>query len=248
MDTKVHLLGDGILDNYQYLEDQSGDLEGELVKAGFKVNNIASDNVGISDIINGVKPSNSKRKTDKDGKMYPLDQVINDIGPPTISSFGSKVQDNVVVVSMGGIDLEHALTKSHLKAAINALTGKLVSSVITVEYKKKYNDILKKLKSSCNKVILVNNYVPYIGEGSEYAKYKSYTTKIMNEWNQFISEVAKVNDVALLDLYSSFDYNDVSHYGKKYNYPSNKAVKAMSDTIQLVSKKYEGYKEYVFKI
>lgn len=245
----VHLLGDGILDNFTYLDIKSLDLEGRLIDLGYTVNNVASDNVKVADVIKGIKPVNTDRKypykVDKSGKINPLSDVIESIGEPKINSYGSQSKDHkdhIVVVSMGGNDLNSNL----LSGFISLLVGPdhLVGKILNKSFKENYGDVLDKLKSATNKVILCNNYLPYMGKTSKFAQFSNLATGVMKQWNEYIRRMAEKNDIALLDLHAIFDSTDESHYTKEHKYPSNKMVTKMTTCIDHISKNYTGYKVY----
>lgn len=250
--SSIYLLGDAILDNYHWLDDQNKDLKKEITSLGFTVNNYAVDDTKVTDIINGIKPKDLYVKTrnysypvDEDGKMYPMRLLSRSINPTTTfaSIYGNmntstSTRDNMAVISMGGNDLRANL----LRIVLGADT--YMNSVLTKEFIASYEKIITDTQKICDKIVLISIYLPYLGPGSSYALYSSFAKPIMHKWHKFLYGIAEKHNIPVIDLGKTFNPQDRSHYGKVETYPSNKSNKCIADCISHIYNNYDGYHIY----
>ena len=253
----ICLLGDAILDDYYTLSDKERDLKKELTDLRFDVYNCATDDVKVVDVINGIVPNENYMKsrsysypTEKDGKMYPLKSVTSFIGInksfasvydgiKSFSSFGvSTKPDTMVVISMGGNDI-------HSKFG-NVILGPeyLINNVITPEFISNYKTIIEMIKTSCNKLVLVSIYLPYLGIGSAYGLYAPVAKPVIDKWNKFIHSLAQEYNIPVLDLSKTLNVGNRSHYGNDNTRTSNISNKCIANCISYIYKNYNGYETY----
>jgi lysophospholipase L1-like esterase len=253
MATTIYLIGDGILDNFTWLDDSRKDLRAELIAHNYTVHNFAADNMKVRDIINGVVPDQdkkNKRSYDyqlENGKMYPMKLLtagIN-INRSFASAFGSALSitnkskpDNMVVLSMGGNDLNDKTWR--LAVSLEYCLG----AVLTQDFVNDFDRVIDLTKSSCEKILLVSIYLPYLGPGSSYAKWSNYATPMVKRWNDFIHSVAKRSNIPVLDLNRTLNFMDRTHYGRNETHLSNRSNKMLADAIHHIYKHYKGYRAY----
>lgn len=253
----IHLLGDAILDNYYRLSDQNRDLKKELTDLGFTVNNCAIDDVKVADIINGIVPQEIYTKSRKypypiqrDGKMYPLKSVLDNIGvnksftsvysnvqPQTIGK-SITPQDDMVVISMGGGDI-YSKVKSLL------LGGEyFINSVTTTKFVGDFKKVIEAVQKGCSKIVLVSIYLPYLGTGSSYGIYTPFSNTVLHKWHKFINGIAKEYNIPVLDLSRTLDIGNRTHYGNDDTRVSNVSNKCIADCLSYIYSNYDGYKIY----
>lgn len=252
----IHLLGDAILDNYHQLSSPDRDLRKELTDLGFRVNNCAVDDVKVADIINGIVPRALYTKSrsypyplEKDGKMYPLNSVLSTIGvnksfapvysgisAPSVQKAPSK--DNMVVISMGGNDIHAHVGKIIFGANV------FLNSVLTPEFARDFSKVIETVRSSCDKIVLVSIYLPYLGVASSYGVYTPFAKPIMAKWNKFIYENAKKYNIPVLDLNRTLNVGNRSHYGKDDTRVSNISNKCIAKCLAHIYANYDGFHVY----
>jgi hypothetical protein len=250
----VHLLGDSILDNYYWLSDKNRDLKVEISSLGYIVHNYAVDDTKVYDVINGVTPQQlyiTSRpypyQTEKDNKMYPLKLLAQNVGiNRAFSSTYGRIHpigvgmpsDHIVVISMGGIDLGIKILNIILG------TNYYISSVLTDEFIANYTRVIETIRTSCEKIILVSTYLPYLGKGSTYGSYSGYAKPVMEKWHDFLYQIANKHNIPVLDLSRTLNPDDRSHYGSLETRTSNKSSKCIAECIAYINKNYNGHHIY----
>lgn len=255
----IYLIGDAILDNFYWLSNRERDLKKELTDLNFTVNNYAIDDMKVADLLNGIVPKEQYIKTrsysypvNKDGKMYPLQALASDVGiskafTPVYGGFGigsinkDLRSDNMVVISMGGNDVY-----SNFR---NILWGPeyFISAVITQEFTSNYKKVIETAYKSCNKIVLISIYLPYLGVGSSYGLYSPLAKPIMDKWHKFINQVAEGYNIPVLDLSRTLDIGNRCHYGIDDTRASNIATKCIADCLAYIYHHYDGYHIYYAK-
>ena len=252
--SSVHLVGDAILDNFYWLPEKDKDLRKEISVLGYEVYNYAVDNIKVSDIINGIVPDESYVKarsypysTEKDGKMYPL-RLISKNGKVNRSftnvyagfnSIGSqKERDDMIVISMGGNDIF-----SKFKSIIFGVDY-FINSVLTDDFIANYEKIIETAKGTCNKIVLVSIYLPYLGVGSSYGIYSALAKPVMDKWHTFIYRIARKHKIPVLDLSRTFNIGERLHYGTDDTRASNIANSCIAKCIAYIHKNYDGHHVY----
>lgn len=246
----IYLIGDGILDNFKYLDDKNLDLCKEISNLGYEVHNYAKEEMKVIDVLNGYKLENSQSKLrsyqyqidSKDSKLYPLKLIQNN--KKTTSTFNSVYtndnnNDNIAVISIGGNDVNERF--------FNIVMGVdyFMNAILTPEFQANYEKIIESVNINCKKKILISMYLPFLGEGSSYGKYASYSVCIMDKWNNFIYSLAKKYDIPVLDLNKTLNNKNRSHYSKINDTRlSNVSSKCIAKCIKYIHKHYEGYSIY----
>jgi hypothetical protein len=234
----IYLIGDGILDNFKYLDDKNLDLCKEISNLGYDVHNYAKEEMKVIDVINGyklddkqIKLRNYKYPIDtKDSKLYPLRLIQNN---------KKLIDDNFAVISLGGNDVGERF--------FNIVLGVdyFMNAVITPEFQTNYEKIIESVKINCKKNLLVSMYLPYLGEGSSYGKYTNFSIPIMKKWNDFIYSLGKKYNIPVLDLNKTLDNKNRSHYSNIDDTRlSNISSKCMAKCIKYIYKHYDGYYVY----
>ncbi len=238
----IYLVGDGILDNYEYLNNKSKDLTYELTKLKYNVTNLAIDSAKVRDIRNGFSPKlkyiTKNHQIEKDGSYHQLNKLIAKISDGHFMSVHNRVHNNMVVLSMGGNDIYSKIG--------NIIFGGdfFIGSILTDNFKKNYERILSKILNICNKIVLVSIYLPYLGKDSSYYKYSSQSETVITKWNSFVYEMAKKFNIVVLDLNKTLDTKNRSHYGTDIQRMSNISNKCMADCISYIYEYYENGKIY----
>lgn len=236
MDTKgkIYLVGDGILDNFFWLEDRENDLSDELCKKGFDVTNLASDKMKLANFRDGIIPEADKIAS----RSYPYQLDNNKLFPLTIIGKELPDNNNMAVLSIGGNNLNDKIIKLLLGVDY------YINSVLTKEFEEQFEQVILSLKTVCPKIVLISVYLPYLGEGSIYNVYLKYSKLVIDKWNQFLQKLAKKYNIPILDLYDTVDPYNRTHYGKVNIYPSNISSKCIADTIDFIFDNYAGFKIY----
>lgn len=250
----IYFIGDGILDNFYYLENKDQDLRKEIISLGFEVNNYAVDNIKLADIINGIIPVEkfkSSRKYQyhitKDGKLYPLQELIKATSPTkvfasvynNINTLNKRLTtDNMTVISIGGCDVNERL--------FNVVLGidYFINAIITPEFIENYEKIIETIKVNCKKIIIVSMYLPYLGDNSTYYKYASVAISIMDKWHEFLYKFAQKHNIPVLDLSRTLNSKDRSHYGTDDTRTSNISSKCIAKCITHIYNNYSGHRIY----
>lgn len=237
----IYLIGDGILDNFKYLEDKELDLRKEISNFGYEVHNFAKEEMKLVDVLNGyqltdrqIKSRNYPYQVDKhDNKLQPL-TLLNKFN--NVNSSPSK--GNMAIISIGGNDVNERF--------MNILLGVdyFMNAILTPIYKENYENMIKSVQISCEKIILISIYLPYLGVGSSYSKYVNYSEPIMKKWNDFIYELAKKYNIPVLDLNKTLNNTDRSHYGTNDTRLSNSSSKCIAKCIKYIYNHYEGHHVY----
>lgn len=249
----IVLIGDSILDNFQYLNEPR-DLSDELKALGFNVHNYAVDGTKVSNVIDGVMPDDVCQVTrsypyevDADGKMRPLTLLsklanVNKSFPTVYNTMFSRndngSSDNMVVLSVGGNNIKDKLSR------IVFGPETFMNSVLSKEFVADYERVINATRSSCPKLVLISIYLPYLGKGSSYAKYSKLSKPITDLWHDFLFSIAKKHNIPVLDLNRTFDVNNRDHYGSIETHPSNISSKCMAECLAHIHKDYCGYKVY----
>lgn len=243
----IYLIGDGILDNFKYLDDKSTDLRKEISDLGYDVHNYAKEEMKVIDVINGHKLDNNQLKLrnypyqvdTKDSKLYPLRLMQNNKKHTSMYSVENKSNDNFAVISLGGNDVGERFF--NIVMGVDYFMG----AVLTPEFQNNYEKIIESISISCKKMLLISMYLPYLGENSSYIKYVNYASVIMKKWNDFIYSLAKKYNIPVLDLNKTLDNKNRSHYSNIDDTRlSNVSSKCIAKCIKYIYKHYEGYHVY----
>jgi lysophospholipase L1-like esterase len=236
----IYLIGDGILDNFRYLNDKSLDLRKELSDMGYDVHNYAKEEVKVIDVLNGYKLNNKQINSrdykynvdSKDNTLYPL--VLLRKHTNTYNMGGN----NIAVISVGGNDVGERF--------FNIMLGVeyFINAVLTEQFKNNYEKIIDSVHTDCPKMILVSMYLPYLGQNSYYGKYVNYSVPIMEKWNEFIYSLAKKHNIPVLDLNKTINTSNRDHYGTNDSRLSNIATKCIAKCIKYIYTHYEGHYIY----
>jgi hypothetical protein len=185
-------------------------------------------------------------QAEKDGKLYPLKLLaqgtkikrVFSSAYGSITPIGSDASSNTVVLSIGGNDLRVATS--------NIVFGfdYYVNSVLTPEFTAEYESLIKQILQSCDRLILVSIYYPYMGPGSSYAKYARFTTPMLARWLSFLKGLALKYNIPILDLSRTLDRDNRLHYGTAETEPSNLATKCIAQSIAHIHDHYAGHKVY----
>ena len=243
----IYLVGDGILDNFKYLDDKNLDLSKEISNLGYDVHNYAKEEMKLIDIINGyklneeqLKSRNYKYQIDtKDSKLYPLKLIQNNKTQTSNNLYENKENNNIAIISIGGNDVNERF--------FNIIMGVdyFMGAVITPEFQNNYEKIIETIKINCKQILLISMYLPYLGEGSSYVKYASYSLAIMKKWNDFIYNLGKKHNIPVLDLNKTLDNKNRSHYSNIDDTRlSNVSSKCIAKCIRYIYKNYDGYHIY----
>lgn len=246
----IYLIGDGILDNFKYLDDKASDLCKEIANLGYDVHNYAKEEMKVIDVINGYKLDDKQLKLrnyqyqidSKDYKLYPLKLIQNNKSTVKFSSVyntDDKSNDNIAVISIGGNDVNERF--------FNIIMGVdyFMGAVITPEFQANYEKIIESVNISCDKILLISMYLPYLGENSSYIKYINYASLIMKKWNDFIYALAKKYNIPVLDLNKTLDNKNRTHYSSIDDTRlSNISSKCIAKCIKYIYKNYGGYHVY----
>lgn len=243
----IYLIGDAILDNYEYLEDKERDLYNEIKDLGYTVHNFAADHFCVHNLAQGISKIKSSRSypylLESDNKIYPLKLLskMENKNKSFSSVYGSildKKEINMAVLSIGGNDLKNSSS--------NIIFGfdYYVNSVISNDFIEKYESIIRNILSSCDRIVLVSIYLPYMGKGSSYSKYIMFTKPIMEKWNAFLEKVAIKYNIPILDLSKTLNIYNRDHYGSSETSTSNISTKCIAKCISYIFENYNGYKIY----
>jgi hypothetical protein len=237
----IFFVGDAILDNFYWLSDKKRDLKDEVGRLGFEVVNYAVDNIKMSNILEGIEPTETLKQSrsypypvQKDNKIYPLKSLLN-----FKKSFDSKSRDDMVVISIGGIDVQSKM--------IHALLGPdhLVNAVATDEFKSNFRTLLKQTSEKFDKVVLVSIYLPYLGKGSKYGLYAPFSRALIERWNKFVKGMAREFNISVLDLSRTLNTSERSHYSEVDDTRiSNKSNKCVAECISYIFNNYKGSRIY----
>lgn len=250
MMNNIYLIGDAILDNYYYLTNRNNDLTKELTIIGYNVNNYACDDIRITDILNGYIPNtfymegrDYKYPLNKEGKLIPLKLLSNN---PFESVYNFKpitnTNNKTVVLSMGGDDIQ-----ANIK---NILLGPtyFINSIINPKFVSDYSQVIENVLIHCNKIILVSIYLPYLGPGSKYFLFSSYSKDMLDKWNNFITSIGKKYNIPILDLSKMLDPNNRKHYSEKNDSRiSDLTNRCIAKCIDHIVKNYDGFKIFYTK-
>ncbi|CAH6419385.1 Hypothetical protein HVR_LOCUS590 [uncultured virus] len=252
----IILLGDSLLDDFNYLEDKSNDLRKELMRIGFKVNNYAVVGSKLADIINGIEPNEDCRNSrcypypvSDDGKVYPLKLLAQPSIKPFVPvynegflSFSKPINKSkeieMIVISAGGNNLRADVMKILL-----GLEG-FFNGIINEEFISNYDKLIEEAKKRTDRILITSMYLPFLGPGSKYGMFGWIATPVVNRWKQFIEPFAKKHNVPVLDLSQTFDSANREHYGSTDMQPSNLSNKCIAKCIEYIYSNYNGYGVY----
>jgi len=243
---KIFLLGDAIVDNFYWLTDRENDLRKELMHLGYDVSNHGAENINVKNILHHVEPPVIHTKTrtypyltEKDGKMYPLRSIINKNKSFTsIYDCLKGDKDNMIVLSMGGNDIQSHFLKIVLGPEF------LMKSVLSQDFISNFETVIKSCSSVSGKIVLISTYLPYLGPESSYAKYSNISKTLIRLWNDFIRDIARKYNIPVLDLSLTLNPNNRKHYGTDDTRMSNLANTCMAKSIDYIHKNYSGYRVY----
>lgn len=219
------LVGDSILD-CPYINGGDETVQNLLCNFGYTVNNYCCENPTVSEYMDGVNGSkllHEYRCIEKIGdKFFPLKSA-------------KKNKYDLCVISLGGNDINKNLLKF--------LTGgvdKVISSVFTTEFKQKYDDVVKECKKFSQNVVLICPYIPYIGKNSLYSRFAdSSIEKLYSSLILFYKDIAKSNNISIIDLSKTLDKNNKNHYGNSDVKLSTIAKKSLVSMIIHVKNNYK---------
>lgn len=247
----IYLIGDGILDNFKYLDDKDLDLNKELMNLGLDVHNFAKEEMKVIDVLNGLKLTSIQIKSrnynyqvdNTDNKLYPL-KLLENTSNKKILSFNNiygntNLNTNMAVISIGGNDVGERF--------FNIVLGVdyFINAIITEEFTNNYGKIIESININCKKMLLISMYLPYLGEGSSYVKYNNYAIPIMKKWNNFIYLLAQKYNIPVLDLNKTLNNKDRTHYSASDDTRlSNISSKCLSRCIKYIYNNYEGHSIY----
>jgi len=237
----IYLIGDGILDNFKYLDNKASDLRKEISDLGYDVHNYAKEEMKVIDVLNGYKLDEKQLKLrnyrypidTKDSILYPLRLIQNN------KKLTSTSNDNFAVISIGGNDVGERF--------FNIILGVdyFMNAVITPEFQTNYEKIIESINTNCKRILLISMYLPYLGEGSSYGKYVNFSVTIMKKWNDFIYSLGKKYKIPVLDLNKTLDNKNRSHYSSIDDTRlSNVSSKCIAKCIKYIYKHYDGYHIY----
>lgn len=237
----IMLVGDSVLDNFYWLEDNKLDLRRQLElmqseKTKGMIYNFAVDESETNDIIPGKTPAHHYQYERKqysmyeypcaeDGRVYPIKLAKN-------VTEKNPDRDNVVVLSVGGNDGRVSLP---LLMKPGSSFDDVVSAMEKRNFKKNLVKIIEEFLKVTDKIILVLVYKPYKlmipGKAKEMNALYDY-------FRTYYQELSKKFCLPLIDLSITFDYNDPTHYGKGTGSspiePSNKSSQFIADLISFV--------------
>lgn len=252
---EVYLIGDGILDNYFWLENKDKDLKKELTLLNYVAHNYAIEEMKVSDVINGVVPDKKhqnarsyKYPITKNNKLFCLEELerkTNATDSSFVPLYGNfmtfsekKNVNDMVVISIGGNDIGNNFSNIFMGITY------FMNAIITPEFIKGYETIIETCKRHCKKVMLVSIYLPYLGPGSSYGNYGCFAKSIMDIWHNFLHKMAKKYDIPVLDLDRTLNTSDRSHYGTNDTRTSNVSSKCVAECINHIHTHYNGHKIY----
>lgn len=227
----IALIGDSVLDNFYWLENNNSDLKYELENRGYNVNNFAVDESRLENIISGIIPnpvyvnSRSYPYPIDDYKVNPLELIKN-------------TKNDVIVCSIGGNDMRANIMT--LFCGIDAF----INRTFTQNFMNKFNNLLLTLVNKASKVILVSVYIPYLGKGSPYAMVNGMHTTIYERIRNIYYDLGKKYNIPVIDLSLTFDPFNRAHYGSTEIEPSNLSNTTIANLIDYVTKNYRGYNVY----
>lgn len=225
----VTLIGDSILDNYKNL--QGPDLTQTLTNLKHKVKNYAIDGCTTTDILNGLVPNEHTRSyaypTDLSNMLRPL-QNINTTG--------------FNVLSVGGNDI-----KTHVMSLISGVDvfWKEVDPIL-----KKYKSIVSKIVSQNPRLILIIYPYPCKVDNMILNMVWDSTVAAMEKWRTYLIELATDNNLPIIDLSMTLNYEDTSSYGPNKIDLSDKANEVLAKLIDYVitNHKFTTVKIYKHKL
>lgn len=220
--SKLILLGDGILDNFDGLEQPSKDLKFSLESLDYKVQNFAQSEVRLKYLYEGVHVDGrvcSQRPypyPSKNGIMIPMELV-------------EKAESSTVILSVGGRDIE----KHKIKIGLSKSNP--LECILKPEFREKF---YKTVETICQKhsLILVTIHDPYLGSDSKYYNHRKTVQKVTKQWNEFIYEVGKKYSLPLIDVSKMVDREERSHYGTDITRLSNLSSESLSRCIDYAMK------------
>jgi hypothetical protein len=254
--TTIYLIGDAILDNFYWLTNKETDLKKQLTDLGFVVHNYAVDETKVHHLIDGIAPASKYQKERKypypieqDGKMYPLKLMAKgiNVNKSFSSAYGGivspinsapKVSNNMIVISMGGNDL-YSKTKSIILGP-----EYFVDAIINKEFVAHYRRILEIARGSCDKIVLISLYLPFLGNGASHGIYSPVAKPVLKKWNQFVNDIAKEYKIPLLDLGRTLNIGERSHFGTDDTKASNISSACIASCLAHIQSHYNGYHVY----
>ena len=183
--------------------------------------------------------------TDADGKMYPIKLIESQstANKSFASVYGSSndqnSQNKMTVLSIGGNDIKDKV----VTMLLGGVDG-LMTSVVNQEFVNEYETVIRNLKRTTGKIVLVSIYLPYLGPGSSYAMFAGQAKPVMKRWHSFLHKLAAKHNIPILDLSKTLDPYNRSHYGTDIIYLSNTSSSCVAKCIQYIYDNYDGYHIY----
>ena len=222
----IVLIGDGILDNYKFLDNPNEDLTANLTKMGFRVENYASDGVRLEDIRKGFLTPNLTgtrkypyRTSVEDGKCRPLEYL------------SESSEKKMVVLSVGGNDIK--AKKMRLLMGVK----NFFQALFTEEFRREFELLIETILSQGHRLVLVSVYLPYLGEKSSYEKFKDKSKKLMSGYNAYITELSEKYQLPVIELSKTLDPYNPRHYSSDQTHMSDLSSAALARCIQYVHSK-----------
>lgn len=254
---KIAFLGDSVLDNFYWLEDQKRDVKAELTDLiilskptePFKIRNFAVDESTVKDVLHGMCPRSvysgarksvfekgidSHYPVNKDGIVKPLNLV-------------RKYKPTHAVLSIGGNDGRVHLSKL-LWSAESLIDAIMIEEQVPQQVEKLIQKLLEIMEH--NKLILVFVYKPHktifeqfrnqLGYGMQYLPIEQVVPlgarldKVYSSLRDLFYTLAKKYKLPIIDLSRTFDCENRSHYGSTVIEPSNLSGKVIARLIEHV--------------
>ena len=127
-------------------------------------------------------------------KQFYIDEPVSYV-PNVLNSIDKY---NVIVLSLYTYDLTRGYRKE--------------CDIIDTEYKCKYEEVICKLLSKCNKLVVVVPHKYYLGEGSNISWIENYINESHTSYVIMLKSLLNKYNFSILDLNKSIDNKDVSNY------------------------------------
>lgn len=246
---KIIFLGDSVLDDFFWLQMPKQDVRQQLedlLSSGDRVVNYAVDESCIQDVLRGLRPRDqyidARHKHFRGTYPYPTDN-FGYVNPLNLLK---NAKSTHVVVSAGGND-----GRVHLsKLAISA--DSLIQAILDDGFEEKYEMMLKKVLTIQPQAILVQVYKPHenifkeffgnMGWGlgffggaiSSALDLPGRLDQVYDRISEIILNIASKYNVPVINLATTFNPKDRSHYGSTSIEPSNKSGMTIAKLIQYV--------------
>ena len=244
----ITLIGDSVLDNFYWLDDQEQDVTYQLQKRmpNYTVKNFAVDESTINCVLNGICP----QKHYSNRRLYPYPTTDGVVYPLKLLENEQKTDNDYIVVSVGGND-----GRVHLNKLLWGSDELLKSLLQGNKFTMKLEKLIYELMKHTNKVILVFVYKPHVsifeqfrsqvGFGLQYIPFEKMIDfqgrldKVYDTLRNIYLDVAKKYNIPLIDLSKTFNKNDRQHYGSTPIEPSNLSGDVIANLIENVINEYD---------